>query len=175
MTTIVMIEKKNSVKIGFDSQVSHSWEVGDLEQPKVFAKNGVVYGVAGAVLAANVIRHSDLPSAGDTGWDVDRWVARELIPVLRERLRGAGLVSTGKIDTDAHLLAAVNGRVYFISSDTSFTRFTTGVYTIGSGTQFAKGAISAGAGIRKAIEIAAEFDPGTGGHITVTDDKALLG
>lgn len=175
MTTIVMIEQKNLVKIGFDSQVVLGYDRGDLEQPKVFVNNGAVYAVAGQLAAANILRHCDLPSAADTGWDVDRWVSRELLPAIREQFRNAGLIDTGKVAIKSNILAVVSGRVYQISSDTSFIRFTNGIYTDGSGCDLAKGAICAGAEIREAIEIAAEFDTGTGGRITVTDNKTLLG
>lgn len=176
MTTIAMIEHEGGVTIGYDSQVTMGWQPADMEQTKVFANNGVVYGVAGDVVDANVLRYADLPAAADAGWDIDRWVVRELLPAIRTALQTAGVLETnsGKVGTGSSVLAVVNGRVYSIGHDTSYVRFTSGIYAIGSGNQYALGAIAAGAHMRQALGIATQFDIGTGGRITVTQDLEVL-
>lgn len=171
-----MVEHADGVSIGFDSKVSYGWEHADLEQPKVFANGEVVFGCSGAVLDANVIKYADLPALAPDNWDVDRWVTNELIPAITEALhnRNVPQYKNGKIETGGSYLAVVRGRVYRISSDTSWTRHVSKRYALGSGADYAIGALAAGASIRKALEIAQQHDSATGHRMTVVQASELL-
>ena len=72
-------------------------------------------------------------------------------------------------DGEAHnyssLLVAVNGRLFEISSDFAFTTNDSRVYSVGSGSSYALGALGAGADPESAVKIAAYFDSFTGGDI----------
>jgi len=162
--------------LGYDSKVSYGWSHADLEQSKVFANGEIVFGCCGDVLDANVIKYADIPALAPDYWDIDRWVTNELIPAITDALhhRNAPSYENGKIATGGTYLVVVRGRVYQISSDTSWTRHTSKRYAIGSGSEFALGAIAAGASIRQSLEIAASFDSGTGHRFTVAQDKELL-
>jgi ATP-dependent protease HslVU (ClpYQ) peptidase subunit len=171
-----MREHETGVTIGFDSQVSMGWQAEDLEQPKVFVNRGIVYGVAGALVDSNTLKYADLPSVAEVDWDVDRWVATRLLPAIRGALQAAGVleVNNGKIKSGCSILAVVKGRVYNIGHDTAFSRNTKGIYAIGSGSDYALGAMAADATIRQALDIAAAHDMGTGGRLTVTQANELL-
>lgn len=165
MTTIVMVEKKGSVDIAFDSKVSNGYSHNELEQPKVFSSQGITYGVAGAVGLANLLEDISVkaPASSLTGKEVDRWVQRVLIPAMRTQVMEYH--PEARFDAEWQVLVAVNKRVYSIGGDFSRVRNTSGRYAIGSGSLFARGALHAGASAKRAVEIAAEIDPWTGHEV----------
>lgn len=177
MTTVIAIETAGGITFGWDSQITTGWHVYDGEAPKVFVNNGMVFGVAGALVDASIIRHADLPSPDDAGWDIDKWVTNVLVPALTKALseRGALTTSNGKIETDSDVTIAIRGRLYSLGSDLCILRRADGVYTIGSGANYARGALSAGAGLQKALEIASQHDMGTGGALHVRTEAELVG
>jgi ATP-dependent protease HslVU (ClpYQ) peptidase subunit len=176
MTTILALESEHGVTIGFDSKVSYGWEHADLEQPKVFTNGELVFGCSGALLDANVIKYADLPALAPDNWDIDRWVTNELIPAITEALHNRNVpeYKNGKIETGGTYLAVVRGRVYRIAHDTSWTRHTGKHYAIGSGSEFALGALAAGASVREALDIAQQHDSATGHRMTVVQASELL-
>lgn len=161
MTTIVMVEKPNLVQIAWDSKVSRGYSHEELEQEKVFEASGITYGVAGEVRVANILESLDVkPPQGVEGKAVDAWVSRVLIPRMQFACREAD--PEGQYYVEANILVVVNGRVYSIGRNFSRVRNTSGVYAIGSGSTYAKGALSAGASPEKAVQIAADNDMATG-------------
>lgn len=176
MTCIVFVEHPDGVSIGFDSKVSWGYEHADLEQTKVFVNGEIIFGCAGDMLDANILRYAELPALAPNTWDIDRWVTNELIPAITEALhnRNAPEYKDGKIGTGGHYLVVVRGRVYQIGSDTSWVRRVNKRYAIGSGADFAMGALSANASITQALEIAAQHDSGTGHRLTVVQSAELL-
>ena len=177
MTTIIMKEHEGGVTIGFDAQTSAGYQNYESPVPKVIVNNGVIFGIAGDVLDANIIQYADLPSAEDAGWDVDRWVTNDLIPAVMQALveRHATSFENNKIETGNTILAAVKGRVYQIHGDTSWVRRTDGTYAVGSGSEYALGALRAGVDIREALDIASYHDMGTGGTMRVLQAEELTG
>src|SRR4051812_27392917 len=171
-----MVESDHGVTIGFDSKVSYGWEHADLEQPKVFTNGEIVFGCSGNILDANVIKYADLPALAPDNWDIDRWVTNELIPAITEALHGRNVpqYTNGKIETGGCYLTVVRGRVYRISSDTAWTRHVVGRYAIGSGADYALGALAAGASVREALDIAQQHDSATGHRMTVVQAAELL-
>jgi ATP-dependent protease HslVU (ClpYQ) peptidase subunit len=173
VTTILAIETIAGVQIGCDSQATGGDKI-QLEQPKVFTNNGAIYGVAGTVLLANELRYADFPTPPEDPDDTDRWMTRELIPTLRAVLESAAIKPDDDGDHEMQLIIIANGRAYEIGGNTGWMRNTAGVYAVGSGGHFAAGAISAGASLEQALEIAAKHDPYTGYQLTSTTDRELL-
>lgn len=164
MTTIIAIETPNGVKIACDSMATGN-DVVQLEQPKVFENCGVTYGVAGTVRILNELRYAKLPIP-EYRMDLDQWMTRALIPALRQLISDIGEEKNDDGEYELHILAAMYGRVYEITGDLAWIRNSSGIYAAGSGGPFALGAISAGASIEQAIEIAAKHDPYTGYTLT---------
>lgn len=166
MTTIIMHETEDSVLIAFDSKVSGSSTQSSTNySQKVFINPAadIILGVAGYLRAAQVLAYADLPAIDEHDWDVDRYVTMELLPAIHEVVNTYG----DEDDTDySRFLAVVRGRVYDIAGG-SWTRNPSGVYGIGSGSDYAIGAYAAGADLAEAVEIAAEFDAATNDDVTV--------
>lgn len=173
MTTILAIETIAGVQIGCDSQATGGDKI-QLEQPKVFTNNGAIYGVAGTALLANELRYADMPAPPKDADDTDRWMTREIVPHLRAVLECAGQKTDDDGDYVMQLIIVANGRAYEVGGNTGWVRNTAGIYAIGSGGPYAAGAISAGASLQGALEIAAKHDPFTGYQLTATTDRELL-
>lgn len=177
MTTVLAIEKAGDVTFASDSQVS----VGGMKHPdsfqKVFRNGDVVFGLAGKVRTANILRFMDVPRIDPKlkGDEVDRWVTKTLIPAMQTALTDARAVEDdkGELDTSSHVLVAVKGRCYRIGADFSWFRTGTGIYGIGSGSDYAMGALHAGAPILDALKIASKLDSYTGGRLSVVSAKGM--
>lgn len=162
MTTIVMVEKQKTVDIAWDSQVSSGYGGEELEQEKVFEASGIIYGVAGAVRVANLIEGLQIkPPTNLSDKDTDTWVSRYMIPRIQQTLREHGALEQDQY-MEAGILAVVNARVYSIGGDFSRVRNTSGRYVLGSGSNYAKGALDAGASAEQAVKVAAKNDVWTG-------------
>lgn len=173
MTTIIAKEHNGAVTIGFDSLVSGG-ESFEMEQDKVFVNNGVIYGVAGRLLLSTEIKHAHMPTPPTEVSETDGWVSSTLSPKIRSILNAVN-PRRGQDEFSMQILVVVNNRVYEIGCDTAWYRKVTGVYTIGSGSPYAAGALSHGATVLEALSIAAERDSHTGGRLTVTTARSLLG
>lgn len=177
MTTILMKETKKGVKIAYDSQVTTGSRKGALDFDKVFVNNDVIYGVAGAVRDANILRYANLPSIPDSEWDVDKWVTVQLIPAMMAILtdQHAAEYQNQQIYSENHCLVAVRNRVYRISGNFGWVRNPDGIYAVGSGSDYALGALWAGATLESALLVAAALDSYTGQTLKLTTSMKLLG
>lgn len=176
MTTIIAYEHEGGVTLGWDSQVSLGSHIYHGAHQKVFANGSIVLGVAGALSDAKILQYAELADPDESGWDIDRWVTNELVPSIFHALaeRNRATVTNSQIETESTILAVVKGRVYEISSDQAADRRVDNIYTIGSGSHFARGALAAGASVRTALGIAADHDYGTGFKLYVAQDTELI-
>lgn len=173
MTTIVAAEikekKKRSVVFASDSQVSYGARKERLPDGKIIRNGDIVFGFAGSVRVLNVLKHADLPKPPKSNKraDVERWAIKKLIPAMRHALRHEEAVEfqNGEVDIASNLLVSVNKRLFEISSNFAFTTNDARVYSVGSGSSYALGALAAGAEPEAAIRVAAYFDAFTGGEV----------
>jgi len=170
MTTIIAKETPKGVEIGFDSLCT-GYDSFDLDQKKVFVNAGMVFGVAGRLLLATELKHADLPTPPETG--VEKWLTARLVPKIRQLLNEIAPRRNGD-GFGMQILIVIHNKVYEISGDTGWHRRTDGLYTVGSGSPYAFGAMAAGGSVRDALQVAASVDPGTGGRLTVTTASTLL-
>ena len=97
------------------------------------------------------------------------------MPSLRKCLTDNGYdFNEGKSDGKAEdnrfsFIMAVGGELFDIGDDLSVIRSGNGIYGVGSGSDYAIGALHAGAKPEKAIEIAAKLDVNTSGPIQVVE------
>jgi ATP-dependent protease HslVU (ClpYQ) peptidase subunit len=172
MTTIIAKEHAGEVYIGFDSLCTGGDQF-ELEQDKVFVNNGVIYGVAGRLLLSTELKHAHMPAAPEDVDETDSWMTSVLSPKIRHILNQIA-PRRNSDDFSMQILVVVNNRVYEVSCDSGWHRRVDGQYAIGSGSPYASGALAYGASIQKALSIAANTDPYTGGRLTVTTARKLL-
>lgn len=158
--------------MGADRRVSWGTQYETSGTAKIAEVGGLLIGVSGARRLSNLAQTIDPPMHHLT-WDVDRWVALHLIPTLRAQMAAHGYdkQESNKSVSDGNMLVAVGGRCYEIASDWAWTRNDSNAYAIGSGSLFAKGAVSAltrqgvtspAELVRQGLEVAAAHDIGVG-------------
>ena len=179
MTTICAVQGNGWVVVGWDSNVADEGGrayLADKSWSKVVQRNNWLLGAAGDVRAINLLQHQFEPPKTDlTGARLDKLVVSVVIPSLREIFEANGYTSNTRSSGEQHgseLLFVVNGVVFEIGMDWSWCRDAGGMYSVGSGGDYALGylygqprfqtADEARIGILKALNIAARFDRFTG-------------
>lgn len=170
-----MKETPEGVEIGHDSLSVvgsvHRYELAEGRE-KVFAAGDRMFiGVSGDLRDLNLLRRAgfSVPRDVTTPSAIDSWVEGQFINVLTALMNRTGRV---KNDDDeipsmrSDILVAIDGRVYEIDEQFTVSRRSDGLYASGSGYEYALGALSAGASVSLALEIAAEHDVNTGGTLT---------
>ena len=174
MTTVVAQKTERGVIFASDGQVSGVHEVASLSEGKVFAKDRVLFGVAGGVRQLNLLKHALVVPKfrrRDRKNPVG-YIINSLIPEIQRTLEKHN--SLEKFDdstasSGGNLIVAVGGAVGYVGHAFEFFGETDSNWVVGSGGEYAMGALLAGADPKEAVEIASDLDIYTGGHVTVTE------
>lgn len=191
MTTIVGIQGSKYSLICTDSRISSFDETGAAYQittlgtgtSKVAPNGRYLLGAAGDVRAINILHHAFIPPTPTfttSGIKLDQFITQKFIPALRDCFESTGYAMPDNeekshiAEHSSQILVVINGTIYIIDGDYSWTSDKTGIYAIGSGSSYALGALHALTGgkemtlpkartvINKALTIASKFDPYTG-------------
>jgi len=163
MTCIVAIEEDGVVYMGSDRAGSNGHTIGIVGSPKTFTNGPLLIGYTSSFRMGQILQHGLVVPAHKLTWDVDRWVATDLMLAIREAFQSHGWdeVNSG-VARGGYFLVAVAGRCYEIQSNYSYLRRVTGEYATGSGESHALGSLHATRGepasvrVMKALEAAAE-------------------
>jgi len=174
VTTIIARKNSNgTVDLGADSLSSGG--TGNTSSSKLTEINEQFWiGVAGRTRYSNVLGYISVPSIhksdfADPNFDVRGYLITKVVPAWVEGLKDSfGSIPEQKEDwPDGVILVAIKGRIFEVCWDFTVTEALGDAWGIGSGSPYALGAMAAGKSVEKALEIAAELDPGTGGHLHV--------
>lgn len=172
MTTIIAREQRGKVTFGYDSLCTGG-DSFELEREKVFANNGIIFGVAGRLLLNSELKHAQFPSVVKDPSLTEKWLTSALMPHLRHVINQVS-PRRGQDEYEMQILVSVHNQIFEIGCDTSWMRRTDGIYAIGSGSPYARGALVAGASFNDALKIAASIDPYTGGRLTIATAEDIL-
>lgn len=184
MTTIVAVQGAHWAVVGFDSRVTEeggrAYTLGR-GSAKVMKNGQYLLGAAGDVRAINILAYAfDPPKALDlVGIRLDKFMTSKFVPALRGCFEDHGYAAKETKEQAQHgsvVLVIVNGSIYEIGEDYAWVRDTTGIYSFGSGGDYALGAMYATHGdtiselnlnqvqklVRDSLHIAAKLDPGSG-------------
>ena len=193
MTTIIGIQGDGFCIAASDSRISEieadsnliSQIVGLRESNGKLGTNGkYILGAAGDLRAINILHHAfnpPTPQPNLKGKKLDHFITAKFIPALRECFEHNGYALPDN-DQKQHIaehsstvFVAINGQIYIIDGDYSWISDSAGMFAIGTGAQYAlgamysmmpsKGRISLGHGrkmVLKGLAAAAKFDPYTG-------------
>lgn len=187
MTCIVGMEHKGNVTIGGDSMLSDYWAGHPMLSPKVWKTGEYIYGGCGTLRGLQILRWiftaPQLPD-GDTDDDLEQYLVQEWAEYVRQAFIDHGAVKTDREvqGTDGTwFMFGVRGRLYTMQSDFSLYRTSRGYNSIGSGEQFALGALevlkrsnsSVTHKLETALAAAAEHAPTVGPpyHIVTTEEE----
>ena len=172
MTTIIAKKNKNgSIDMGADSQVSSGTTV-----EKVFSQNDQMWvGVAGRALLGDAVRYADVPAVHPAeltaeGFDARGYLVTTAVPAWQKSIKTIVERSLDKDDEPwGQILVVLAGRIFSVGVDWAVSEFQEHG-GIGSGANFARGALEAGKNVLTALEIAAKLDNGTGQELRVVEN-----
>jgi len=191
LTTIVGIQGDGYAVVTTDSRISSIDESGFTYQvttlgtgsSKVASNGKYLLGAAGDVRAINILHYVFAPPAPAPslkGKKLDAFITSKFVPALRACFEEQGYALPERDSSDhiaeqgSTILVVVNGMIYVIDGDYSWTSDSAGFYAIGSGAPYALGALQVLRGNRKptiqqaktialkALAVTAKFDPHTG-------------
>lgn len=142
MTCIVALETQRGVWMGHDQLGSDGFTGAPIEAPKVFTNGPLLIGMCGSFRMGQLLQYGLHPPEESLSWDVDRWVAMDLVPAIREAFEAGGWdrINNGRAKGGSFLVV-VRGRCYEVQDDYSFMRMPSGEYAVGSGTYHALGSL----------------------------------
>jgi ATP-dependent protease HslVU (ClpYQ) peptidase subunit len=186
MTTLAAIQGDGWVVVGYDSKVMEDNRsyVLPRDNSKLVKNGPYLLSAAGDMRAINLLAFTfkpPIPPVNELADKLDRFITNKFIPALKACLEENGY---GKEEQDSYFLVVINATVYEIGTDFSWARDQEGIYSIGSGSAYALGAIysqmvgkkrtlpSCRSIVKNAMLIAAKLDPGTGEPVTTVVQQA---
>jgi ATP-dependent protease HslVU (ClpYQ) peptidase subunit len=175
MTVIVGLEFNGKVLIAGDIQGTGGNNKVIHTQPKVFNKNGIIFGYTTSYRFGQIIEHGlQNPIVPDNLSEIYKWLITVLIPSIKSSL------STANYEEGGNCLIGVRGQLWQLQSDFSVLRSVKGYDAIGAGSEYALGSVftqlsllhpksleNAKALLSHAVEVAGIFCPSVGTSSTV--------
>jgi ATP-dependent protease HslVU (ClpYQ) peptidase subunit len=169
MTTIVGVQTEVGCVIASDSRVAEGGKVyTHPEMVKAVERGSYIIAGAGDYRALQVVLHGWQPPLLTTKakQNIYEFAINKVAPSLKAILVEAGIdFNKGSDNSDdkfeLQLLLAINGTILEIDSDFAVAMNDTNYYAIGSGGDYALGALHAGASVLDAMRIAAINNNGT--------------
>jgi ATP-dependent protease HslVU (ClpYQ) peptidase subunit len=169
MTTIVGVQTENGCVIASDSRVADNGKVyTHPDMVKAVERGNYIIAGAGDYRALQVVLHGWQPPivTAKAKTNIYEFAINKVAPSLKSTLNEAGIdfnkVSDNSDDKfELQLLIAINGTILEIDSDFAIAMNDTNLYAIGSGGDYALGALHAGASVLDAMRIAALNNNGT--------------
>lgn len=187
MTTLAAIQGPSWVVVGYDSLVSDEGRTYTLPKDagKCVRNGDYLLAVAGDFRVVNILSHSFTPPAvaAGRGVDLDKFMISKFVPSLKRCFDTNFYGKDGQ--QDSLVLVVVNAVAYEIGGNYDCIRDQHGLYALGSGSDFALGALHALDAAREgrrsmasarehmdfAMKAAASLDSGTAEPVIITTDR----
>jgi ATP-dependent protease HslVU (ClpYQ) peptidase subunit len=178
MTTIVGVQSADGCVIASDSRVAEGGKVyTHPKMVKAIERGSYIIAGAGDYRALQVVLHVWQPPqvTAKAKQNLYEFVINKIAPSLKTTLTTAGIEFNKSSDSDdkfeLQLIIGVNGSLFEIDSDFAVAMNDTGLYAIGSGGDYALGALHAGATVLDAMQIAAINNNGTSAPFYILEQK----
>lgn len=178
MTTIVGVQNADGCVIASDSRVADNGKVySHPEMVKAVERGSYIIGGAGDYRALQVVLHGWSPPlvTAKAKTNLYEFVINKVAPSLKTTLLEAGVEFNKSPDSDykfeLQLIVGINGTLFEIDSDFAVGMNDTGLYAIGSGGDYALGALHAGATVLDAMRIAAVNNNGTSAPFHILEQE----
>lgn len=163
MTTIVGVQSTEGCVIVSDSLVVADGKIyNHPDMVKAVERGSYIIGGAGDYRALQVVLHGWVPPVvtAKAKLNLYEFVINKVAPSLKKALTEAGIGFSKTTDNEDNkfelsLIIGINGSLFEIDSDFAVAMNNTGLYAIGSGGDYALGALHAGASALEAIKISA--------------------
>lgn len=168
MTTIVGVQYDNHSVIAADTGVFAEGKIYKHEQMvKVVEKNGYVIAAAGDFRVLQLLLHVWNPPKLVAKYKGNLYeaVIQKVVPSLKKLFDEHSVVFDK--DTEIGILISINGQLFEIDQYYAVARNSHGLYGIGSGSDFALGALTVDASPEEAVLAAAKNNNGTSDEVKV--------
>ena len=161
--------------MGADSQVTDGTRKNNhVKMEKITKNNGYLIAGSGDSQPCDILQHIFIPPVPNTNErkDLYKFMITKFVPAMRECLEENGW-KPDREDKDSgfSMLFAFDGELFDIGDDFSVLLNSDGIYGVGAGSQFAIGALYAGASVEKALEISANNDVYTSGPFQIVKQQ----
>lgn len=146
MTCIIGVEHKGIIYIGGDSLGTNGWMGRTLSNRKVFRVGEFLIGCAGSVRLVQLIQYHLSVRAQEENESDEHYIVVGFVDALRKCLKDYGFatVENGKEEFNySQFILGYRGQLYQIQGEYNVCCHPDGIEVIGSGSEFAFGAISA--------------------------------
>jgi len=175
MTTIVAVCKNGNVTMGADSQVTDGSRPNrHSKMEKITKNNGWLIAGSGDSTPCDILQHIFIPPVPTIKEreNLYKFMITKFIPAMQDCLEENNWKpDQNDKDSGFSMLFAFDGEVFDIGNDFSVLLNSDGIYGVGNGSQFAIGALYAGASVEKALEIAANNDIYTSGPFQIVKQQ----
>jgi len=160
MTTLIGIEKAYGCLLVADSRVTDpaGRVFSHPAVSKINKRGALLVAGAGEVVACDIAQHIWIPPVvtEKDKQDLYHFMIVKVMPSLRKCLLENNYSFDETGENRFHFLMAVNGQIFDIDQDLAVSKNADGIYAVGSGADFAIGALYAGATPLEAMEIASK-------------------
>lgn len=165
MTTIIGVQHQWGVEMAADSQVNWGERpVYAFGVDKIINRDGYLIATAGDGRISEIVMYTWKPPRPTFTSDGYNFMVTKVVPSLRKALIDNGWE---KGNDNFDIIIAAKGQVFAITSDFSVVRDEEGFYGIGTGGDYAVGALYAGAQVEDAVMIGIKLDINSGGAVQI--------
>ena len=174
MTCVVGLVQRGRVYVGVDSAAVSGWTRRKSDLPKVFRRGPFLIGYTTSFRMGQLLEHELQVPKQAVGQSDMSYMVTQFIEASRKlfKERGFTKVEANK-EKGGQFLVGYKGCLYSIESDFQVGKMSDGYDAVGSGSDYALGAMAAltklspTRRIRRALEIAAHFNMGVCGPFTI--------
>jgi len=168
MTCIVGLVEKKVVYIGADSASVAGWTSRVTKLPKVFRKGPFLIGYTTSFRMGQLLEHSlNVPAQAAGERDDMRYMVTVFVEHVRQLLKDRGMAKVeANAESGGQFLVGYRSRLYSVQSDFQVNEMADHFDAVGSGAEYALGALSALRGtppvrrLKRALEVSASFNMG---------------
>ena len=179
MTTIIGVQNADGCVMASDSRIAAEGKVyTHPNMVKAIQRGNYIIGGAGDYRALQVVLHGWQPPLVTlkAKENIYEFAINKVVPSLKTTLTNAGIDLTKSSSDDESkfellLIIGINGTLIEIDSEFAVGMNDTGLYAIGSGGDYALGALHAGASILDAMRIAALNNNGTSAPFNILEQE----
>lgn len=143
MTCIIGYKYNDKVIMASDTEVSDDSSKNKDDIAKIFVNNGIIFGVAGDVVVNNELRWNFEPKYPSKACSDDEFICKYLRNQLKSFFKGCDNCFNKDDEFVGQLLICYNNQMWTISSDFAITKVKGNYTAIGSGSDYALGALYA--------------------------------
>ena len=164
MTCIVGLVHRGTVYIGGDSASVQGWTSRITRLPKVFRRGPFLIGYTTSFRMGQLLQFGLEPRVQAAGEDDMRFMVTEVAERVRLLLKERGVAKVeSNAETGGQFLVGYRSRLYSVMSDFQVNEMADGYDAVGSGAEYALGALRAMTGaspqarVRRALDVSAHF------------------